>query len=100
VARTNFNATGNLPCARSGSQPMAQCRFGVVRRGQGAADVTVSWPDGGSRVIFFERGRPVRYDQSQADGDGRLSFAKDGDLFHIRVGAQRFEIPEAVITGG
>jgi hypothetical protein len=100
VAGTNFNATGNLPCARAASQPMAQCRFGVVRRGQGAADVTVFWPDGGSRVLFFEGGRPVRFDQSQADGNARLTSSKQGDLFTVRVGSQRFEIPEAVITGG
>jgi hypothetical protein len=100
VAGTEFHATGQVPCARAASQPMAPCRFGVVRRGQGAADVTVFWPDGGTRVIFFERGRPVRYDQSQADGDARLSSSNQGDLFQVRVGAQRFEIPEAVITGG
>lgn len=33
-------------------------------------------------------------------GDARLSVTQQGDLFRISVGAQRFEIPEAVITGG
>jgi hypothetical protein len=99
VAGTAFHATGQVSCARTASQPMAQCRFGVVRRGQGAADVTVFWPDGGSRVIVFEGGRPVRFDQSQADGNARLGSSKQDDLFSVRVGSQRFEIPEAVITG-
>ena len=43
---------------------------------------------------------PVRFDQSQADGDARMTVRREGDLFHIRIGGQRFEIPEAVITGG
>ncbi len=100
VAGTNFNATGRIPCARTAGQPMGQCQYGVVRRGPGAADVTVTWPDGGNRVIVFERGRPSGFDQSQADGNARLTSSKEADLFRIRIGAQRFEIPEAVIDGG
>jgi hypothetical protein len=60
----------------------------------------VFWPDGGSRVIVFEGGRPVRFDQSPADGNARLTSSKQDDLFSVRVGSQRFEIPEAVIMGG
>lgn len=91
VAGTRFHATGTVPCARAAAQPMAQCRFGVVRGGAGAAEVTIFWPDGGSRVIAFAGGRPT--------GAG-LAARKDGDLFRIAIGAERFEIPEAAITGG
>jgi hypothetical protein len=101
VPGTNFHATGTLPCAREARGPMAQCRFGVTRtRGRGNGHVTVFWPDGGSRVIFFEDLTPVRYDESQADGDARMTAGRQGDEFHIRIGGQRFVIPEAVITGG
>jgi hypothetical protein len=101
VPGTRFHATGTIPCAREAGQPMAQCRFGVERtRGQGNGHVTVFWPDGGSRVIFFEDATPVRYDESQADGDARMTVGRRGDLFNVHVGAQRFEIPLAVITGG
>lgn len=100
VAGTNFNATGNIPCARTAGQRTADCRFGVVRRGGGNGDVTVFWPDGGNRVIFFERGRPVGFDQSQADGNARMNVRKNADTFMITIGPQRFEIPEAVILGG
>ena len=100
VAGTPFHATGNIPCARAAGQPMGQCRFGVVRAGRGAAEVTVFWPDGGSRVISFSGGRPTGFDLSQADGNVRPQVRKDADLFRITIGAQRFEIPEAVVSGG
>ncbi|WP_237214826.1 hypothetical protein [Falsiroseomonas oryziterrae] len=101
VPGTGFHATGQLPCAREQGQPMASCRFGVERtRGRGNGQVTINWPGGGTRVIYFEDGTPVRYDQSQADGDARMTVGRQGDTFHIRIGHQRFEIPEAVITGG
>ncbi|MBR0679123.1 hypothetical protein GXW74_01385 [Roseomonas eburnea] len=101
VPGTTFHATGHIPCARHAGQPVAQCRFGVERtRGRGNGQVTVFWPDGGSRVIYFEDMTPVRYDESQADAGARMTVGRQGDDFHIRIGGQRFVIPEAVITGG
>jgi hypothetical protein len=100
VPGTEFNATGNVPCARSAGQPMNSCRFGVVRAGRGSANVTVFWPDGGNRVIVFEKGIPASFGQSQADGDASLTYNRSADLFLIMIGAQRFEIPDAVVNGG
>jgi hypothetical protein len=79
---------------------MGSCRFGVVRKGQGNGTLTVFWPDGGNRVIFFERGVPASFDQSQADGNVPIKVDRNADLFIVSIGQQRFEIPEAVITGG
>ena len=62
--------------------------------------ITVFWPDAGNRVIFYASGAPSGYDESEADGGARLSFEKEGDLFRVRIGQQRFEIPEAVMSGG
>lgn len=98
VAGTPFHATGTLPCARAAGQPMGQCRFGVVRRGPGSAEVTVFWPDGGSQVITFAGGRPTGFGGS--DGAARPEIRQEADLFRIAIGAQRFEIPEAVVSGG
>ena len=95
-----FNATGKIPCARYAGQPMNQCRFGVVRNGRGNGVVTVFWPDGSNRVIFFENGAPASFDQWEADGDVRMTVGRNVDLFIVTIGAQRFEIPEAVINGG
>jgi len=100
VPGTNFHATGNLACARATGQPLAQCHFGVVRGSGGAGAVTVFLPDGGSRVIHFERGVPVRYDSAPVDHGARMVVSRNADLFVIGIGPQRFEIPEAVITGG
>ena len=100
VAGTDFNATGDVPCARDAGQPMTSCKFGVKRQGDGKADVTIFWPDGGSRAIFFEGGKPAFFDQSQADGDVKMKVSKDADLFKITIGTQRFEIPDAVVNGG
>lgn len=100
VPGTSFNATGMLGCARDAGQPLGQCKFGVIRQGDGNAELTIFWPDAGSRVIWFEKGVPVRYDQSQADGDAKLNFTKNADLFSVMVGTQRFEFPEAAINGG
>lgn len=100
VPGTQFNATGQIGCARDAGQPLGQCRFGIIRLGNGKAELTVFWPDGGSRVIYVENGQPVRYDESEADGGAKLSVSKTADLFTVTVGTQRFEIPEAAIDGG
>lgn len=100
VPGTEFNATGPLPCARYSGQPMGQCQFGVIRQGNGNGNVTVFWPDGGSRVIFFENGKPAYFDQSQADGDKQMTFERESDLTIIRIGDERFEIVDAILFGG
>lgn len=66
---------------------MANCKFGVVRSGNGSAKVTVFWPDGGSRIIYFEKGAPTSFDQSLADGDARMTVNLNADLFMITIGA-------------
>jgi hypothetical protein len=100
VPGTEFNATGNLPCSRNRGQPMGSCRFGVVREGNGNGWITVFWPDGGNRVIFFEDNTPMRYDEAQADGGARMTVGHEGGLYHVRIGNMRFEIIEAIMAGG
>ena len=73
--------------------------MGVVRRGGGTADVTVFWPDGGSRVLSFEKGLPTGSDRSAAEGDASLSSERQNDLTLLRVGPERFEVPDAVLFG-
>jgi hypothetical protein len=99
VAGTDFNATGNLPCAMGGGQPATSCAFGVKRQGQGKGLVTVTKPDGGKRTIFFDKGRATGYDVSQAD---RAAFkaTRQSDLTTVHIGDERYEIPDAVINGG
>lgn len=95
-----FDANGNLPCAQYKGQPMMQCPFGVARDGGGSATVVVTFPDGRKRAIFFEKGKAISADLSQADGNMEFHATKEADLYIIRAGDERYEIPEAVIFGG
>jgi len=95
-----FNATGKIPCAQAKGQPMGQCDFGVARAGGGTAAVSIKRADGRKRVIFFKAGKAVAADLSQADGNMNFSASKEADLYMIRAGNERYEIPEAVIYGG
>jgi hypothetical protein len=99
VAGTDFNATGNLPCAMGGGQPTASCAFGVKRQGPGKGLVTVTKPDGGKRTIFFDQGRATGYDASQAD-KAAFKATRQSDLTTVHIGDERYEIPDAVINGG
>jgi heat shock protein HslJ len=95
-----FDATGKIPCAQSVGQPMMQCEFGVARAGGGYATVVINKPDGRSRAIYFRMGKPIGADSSQADGYVEFSADRENDLHLIRVGNERYEIPDAVVLGG
>lgn len=95
-----FDATGPIPCAQHPGQPMGQCEFGVARAGGGYATVVVKRPDGRQRIIFFRMGRPIGADASQAEGFPEFRATKEGDLNLIRIGSERYEIPDAVVLGG
>ena len=99
VAGTNYHATGNIPCAMAKGQPSGSCPFGVTREGNGSGMVTVTKPDGRTRTIFFENGKAIGYDMSQAD-PGEFSASRDGDLNVIHISDERYEIPDAVLSGG
>jgi hypothetical protein len=79
---------------------MGQCDFGVARAGGGYATVVVTRPDGTKRAIFFRQGIPIGADTSEADGYHELGAAKESGLHLIRVGPERYEIPDAVVLGG
>jgi hypothetical protein len=96
----DFDATGKIPCAQAAGQPMTQCDFGVSREGSATATVVVTRPDGTTRAIFFIDGKANSADTSQADGYPEFSARREGDLNRIRVGSERYEIPDAVIFGG
>ncbi len=99
VPGTNFNATGPIDCIR-GDSPQTTCTFGVVRRGNGSADLSITWPDGTTRLIFFENGTAESYDFSQADGEQQMTSMLQGGTFNITIGKEQYFIPEAAIFGG
>lgn len=89
-----------LPCRQYAGQPTSQCRFGVARGPVGSAAVVVTRPDGSTRALFFENGRFLSADTSQADGYPPYGATRDGDLFVVTVGTERYEIPDVVVFGG
>jgi hypothetical protein len=90
-----FDATGEVSCAMAAGAAMGSCPFGVVRDGPGNAGVWIALGNGTERAILFEGGVPV-----SADSPAPLSFTKDGDLFTISVGDERYQFPEALVNGG
>jgi hypothetical protein len=99
VAGTNYHATGNIPCSMGGGQPTGSCAFGVTREGNGSSIVKVTKPDGRKRSIFFENGKATGADVSEAD-PGEFRASRESDLTIVRIGQERYEIPDAVIYGG
>lgn len=95
-----FDAGGWIDCAQAPAAPLTPCGFGVARQTGGTATVVVTRPDGRRRALFFEDGEFLGADTSQADGYPEYGATKRGDLFTIRVGEARYEIPEAVVFGG
>jgi hypothetical protein len=95
-----FDATGPVPCAKNAGQPMGSCQMGVARGGGGDATVVVTHYDGTKRAIFFQLGKTIGTDVSQADGYGELRSERQNGLTLIRVGNERYEIPDAVVFGG
>lgn len=79
---------------------MSECAFGVARAGGGYATVVVTRPDGRTRALFFRMGRPIGADTSEADNPGKFSARRAADLNFIRLGYERYEVPDAVVLGG
>jgi hypothetical protein len=95
----DFDATGHIPCAQYLGQPITQCEFGVARAGGGYATAVIKKPDGRTRAIFFRMGKALGADTSQADGYPEFRTTKENDLHIIRIGNERYEIPDAVVLG-
>ncbi|RWA76188.1 SH3 domain-containing protein [Mesorhizobium sp.] len=88
------DAADGIPCARRIGQPMTRCEVSVARK-DGDSTVTVTWPDGGTRVITFRGGQPAG-----SDSPDKFRFTREGTLNMIRVGvSERFEITDALALG-
>jgi hypothetical protein len=90
-----WDARGNLGCARRG-QPMqtAACRFKVIRYAE-SATVFVIPPNGGDpRILYFEAG------QWSTDTSAEVAVCRRADVWTLTVDDETYEILEAVITGG
>ena len=95
-----FDARTVVRCAMNPKAPMTDCQASVSRDPGGSATVMVTRPDGRTRAIFFENGKPLSADLSQADGSQHFRGTKHGDVYFIEAGHGRYEIVEAVVFGG
>lgn len=74
---------------------MTLCAAGIRRIGDSAADITVTWPDGGTRVLSFKDGKPA-----SANSRGDFRFTREGNLNMIRIGvSERLEVTDTLAFG-
>jgi hypothetical protein len=97
VAGTHFHASATVPCQALGAAPGATCQAGVIRRGRdGTATVELRGANGLVRHVLFVKGQPVAADSAQP-----MSSSRQGDLVTVRFGSdERYELPDALLTGG
>jgi hypothetical protein len=97
VAGTRFHATARLPCKPPYGAAATTCEAGVVRRGRDAtATVEILGPNQLLRQILFVRGEPVASNSAQT-----LTSRRSGDTTTVEIGGdERFEVPDALLTGG
>jgi hypothetical protein len=96
---SEFNANVTLRCARSRGEPLRRSQFGVKRESNGNGWVEIFRPNGGSRLIYFEAGTPAYFHSAETDGGARFMVGKESNLFKVRIGEQRFEFPDIVLSG-
>jgi hypothetical protein len=94
---TPFHASAMIPCLLPYDARTKECEAFVIRRGfDGTATVEVRWGEGLKRRILFVKGKPVA-----ADATAALSVERRGDVSVVHFGGdERFEIPDALVTGG
>jgi len=95
----DFDAHAPIRCSERGGR-WTECQAAVARDGGGTATVVVTRPDGRKRFIFFEQGRAVGADLSQADGNQRFHATREDDMYFIEAGDERYEFIEALVFGG
>jgi len=97
IPGTAFHASATVACQPPGTEPGGACQAFVIRRGRdGTATVEVRGANGLVRRVLFVKGTPAASDSTEA-----LTSTRQGDLTTVRVGAdERFEIPDALLTGG
>ena len=95
----DFDITATVPCAQERGQALDTCDAAVARV-DGSAAVVVTFYNGFARTLTFSNGAFLRGNATMSgvgtDTDWQL---KDG-VYHIRVDDQRFDIPEALVSGG
>ena len=88
-APKKFDATGQLPCSLALGQPPHQCQYGVVRAGQGNAELSIFSADKTEYQLQFKQGKLVAPSAS-TQKRAKLS------LIELKT-AERFEVLDSIL---
>jgi hypothetical protein len=96
-----FDARGPVSCAMRAGESMQECQAAVARDPGGTATIIVTRPDGRTRAIFFEKGKAIGADLSQADGSQHFRATKSSNgIYKIEAGQEQYEIVDSFVFGG
>jgi hypothetical protein len=98
VPGTSYHASAKVKCVPAFESTPRDCDAFVIRRGfDGTATVDIPG-SAEKRSILFVKGKPVA---SNAQAMDALSSERRGDVTVVKLGAtERYEIPDALVTGG
>ena len=94
-----FDATGEVRCAQEAGQTLGTCVAKVARSEGSAAAVVVTFPNGFARMLTFEAGAFLRGDATMSGVGTDTDWTLSDGTYRVRVDDQRFELPEALVSG-
>ena len=95
---TSYHASAKIKCVPAFETAPRDCDAFVIRRGfDGTATVDIPG-SAETRSILFVNGKPVASNGLPVDP---LTFERKGDVTIVKLGtSERYEIPDALVTGG
>jgi len=94
----DFDASMVVRCAQNPGETLVPCEASVARVPPTAA-IVVRFPSGFARTLTFHAGDFLRGNATMSGVGRDTDWRLDGGTYHVRVDDQRFEIPEALVTG-
>jgi hypothetical protein len=98
IPGTPYHASAKIKCVPAFETTPRDCEAFVIRRGiDGTATVDIPG-NAEKRSILFVKGTPAT---SNAQAMDSLTFERKGDVTIVKLGtSERYEIPDALVTGG
>lgn len=98
IPGTSYHASAKIRCVPAYETTPRDCEAFVIRRGfDGTATVDIPGR-AEKRSILFVKGKPAASDARAMDA---LTSERKGDVTIVKLGAEeRYEIPDALVTGG
>ena len=98
VPGTSYHATAKIKCVPAYETTTKDCDASVIRRGHDGTATVDTAGAAENRSILFVKGKPVASNASRIDV---LSSERKGDVTVVKLGeSERYEIPDALLTGG